>query len=104
MAAAVVASTVAADMAVADTGKRSSTNHLLTHEEAAAGFIPQPLFFGIESDEPVVLGQPAFGQLRGLVDLVKGLYRIEDRLHLAGLELLVEDSIEIKVPDLAAAS
>jgi hypothetical protein len=45
--AAVVASTVAvaADMAAADTGKRSSTDsYLLTHEKAAAGFIPAAAF------------------------------------------------------------
>lgn len=41
-----VASTVAvAAMAVADTGKRSSTDpYLLTHEEAAAGYIPAAAF------------------------------------------------------------
>ncbi len=49
------------------------------------------------------LGQPAFGQFSRFVDLVEGLDGVENRLHLAGLKLLIEDGVEIEVLDLAAS-
>lgn len=75
--------------------------------------MPQPLFFSHEGPHvfrslPVnysymVSGQPAFGLLGCLVDLIKGFDGVEDGLHLAGLELLVEYGVEVEVLDLASS-
>src|SRR5260370_36823764 len=54
-------------------------------------------------DGKSILPWSVFGLLGGFVDLVEGLYGIEDRLHLAGLKLLVEYGVELEVFDLAAA-
>jgi hypothetical protein len=50
-----------------------------------------------------LLRQSALCLLGGFVDLVERLYGVEHGLHLAGLELLVEDSVEVEVLHLAAS-
>jgi hypothetical protein len=52
---------------------------------------------------PHPLDQSAFGLLGSFVDLVEGLYGVEHGLHFAGLELLVEDGVEVEVLDLTTA-